>query len=565
MVNRIGEVSYNSKNEKMTIIAYRKYDDIDIQFEDGTIIYNKRYDNFKSGLIKHPIKNSFAYYIENELGLNLDDVWNWKKNNENGINPYKISKCNNKKVWIYCQEHDYHNDYGGYEITCANFYRGDRCSYCSHKGGRNIHPKDSFAQWGIDNFGEDFLEKYWSSENTLNPWELSPQSNKKIYLYCQEHDYHNYDREGNKIGYKVSCNGFYRENRCSYCYNYKTHYKDSLAYKYPNIAKMIAIPENNLTFEDCYNISCYSNKKFYFKCLNCNTISNKKLILYQIVNQGYSCLKCGDGIPITEKIIINVLNQLNINYIHQLTKNNYDWCNNYRYDFYIPILNMIIETHGEQHYIENKTNHWRTLEEEQWNDLFKYKCAKGYIDKYIVIDCRYSTLEWLKENIIKELGGYFDLSSIDWELAWEESQKSKCIEAWELWNNGIHSTIEIGEKLNTTQSTTIRYLKRGAECEKCDYTKEKSMKSGAKKRSGKNNYLSKSVICLTTGKIFYSISEASKYYNCSNICLCCQGKRNYCGKLEDGTRLIWRYLNWKHNKKYRITKEQYNIIIKFKI
>lgn len=31
MVNRIGEVSYNSKNEKMTIIAYRKYDDIDIQ------------------------------------------------------------------------------------------------------------------------------------------------------------------------------------------------------------------------------------------------------------------------------------------------------------------------------------------------------------------------------------------------------------------------------------------------------------------------------------------------------------------------------------------------------
>ena len=43
---------------------------------------------------------------------------------------------------------------------------------------------------------------------------------------------------------------------------------------------------------------------------------------------------------------------------------------------------MIIETHGEQHYIENKANYWKPLEQEQMNDLFKYKCAKNHINNF---------------------------------------------------------------------------------------------------------------------------------------------------------------------------------------
>ncbi len=39
---------------KATIIAYRQYSDIDIQFEDGTIVKHKRYDHFKTGAIKFP-------------------------------------------------------------------------------------------------------------------------------------------------------------------------------------------------------------------------------------------------------------------------------------------------------------------------------------------------------------------------------------------------------------------------------------------------------------------------------------------------------------------------------
>ena len=53
---RVGEVSYNNNGQKMTIIVYRNFEDIDVQFEDGNIAYHKRYDNFKKGKIAN--KNS---------------------------------------------------------------------------------------------------------------------------------------------------------------------------------------------------------------------------------------------------------------------------------------------------------------------------------------------------------------------------------------------------------------------------------------------------------------------------------------------------------------------------
>ena len=109
------------------------------------------------------------------------------------------------------------------------------------------------------------------------------------------------------------------------------HYKDILAYRYPNIAKMIAIKENGLTFEDCYNIAPYSNKKFYFKCLDCNKISNKRL--GKVISRGYSCDFCSDGLPITEKFMANILKQLDEDFITQLNKLSFEWCGYFKYDF----------------------------------------------------------------------------------------------------------------------------------------------------------------------------------------------------------------------------------------
>lgn len=52
---RVGEENVNKKGEHLKIICYRNSKDIDVQFEDGTILKGKSYDNFKKGLILKPV------------------------------------------------------------------------------------------------------------------------------------------------------------------------------------------------------------------------------------------------------------------------------------------------------------------------------------------------------------------------------------------------------------------------------------------------------------------------------------------------------------------------------
>ena len=53
----------------------------------------------------------------------------------------------------------------------------------------------------------------------------------------------------------------------------------------------------------------------------------------------------------------------------------------------------------------------------------------------------------------------------------------------------------------------------------------------------------KKVICITTHKIFNTITEASEFYKIDggHISKCCKGKQKTCGKLTDGTRMQWMY------------------------
>lgn len=50
----IGVESVSSRNQKMKIIAFRAQNDIDVEFEDGTIVKNKRFDHFLSGNLENP-------------------------------------------------------------------------------------------------------------------------------------------------------------------------------------------------------------------------------------------------------------------------------------------------------------------------------------------------------------------------------------------------------------------------------------------------------------------------------------------------------------------------------
>ena len=61
--------------------------------------------------------------------------------------------------------------------------------------------------------------------------------------------------------------------------------------------------------------------------------------------------------------------------------------------------------------------------------------------------------------------------------------------------------------------------------------------------SGANSTSATKVICITTGREFDTLMQASEVYGVaiSNITKCCRGKLKSAGKLSDGTKLVWKY------------------------
>lgn len=77
-IDRTGETNVATNGQIMTIIEYRTADDMDIQFEDGTIVYNKSYDKFKKGMVRNPSvkRKSINKLTEEQKKLNASfNTW----------------------------------------------------------------------------------------------------------------------------------------------------------------------------------------------------------------------------------------------------------------------------------------------------------------------------------------------------------------------------------------------------------------------------------------------------------------------------------------------------------
>ncbi|MCI1763655.1 hypothetical protein [Heyndrickxia oleronia] len=64
---RVGEIAYSSRGTKMEIIAYRKFNDIDVKFENGYIAKGVEYVQFKRRNLTNPFEPSvykFGYHGE---------------------------------------------------------------------------------------------------------------------------------------------------------------------------------------------------------------------------------------------------------------------------------------------------------------------------------------------------------------------------------------------------------------------------------------------------------------------------------------------------------------------
>ena len=351
--------------------------------------YDVRLDHFKRGVkCSHCCRsysNSFAYYIQQELKEPLNKYWDWDKND---VNPYCISKATNQvKIWIKCDKTNYHESH---DTAPSHFVRGDRCPYCSTRHGK-VHPKDSFAQWGIDNIDKDFLTKYWSDKNTLNPWQLTPCSLKKIWILCQEKDYHN-----DNGGYPITCNDFYNGGRCSFCGNHKIHPKDSFGYLYPEKAKYWSENNDKSPFE----VSPKSNDEYKFICVKCGEEFKRILNNMNRYDNGVVCKECNSSQGETK--IIRWLDKNNIKYIHDKPYfNDLIGCGNgvLKPDFIIKNRKIWIEYDGEFHYKDIHNDD--SLKKQQIHDKRKDNYAKEHNWKLIRIP--YWEFDNIEEILEKEL------------------------------------------------------------------------------------------------------------------------------------------------------------------
>lgn len=235
---------------------------------------------------------------------------------------------------------------------------------------------------------------------------------------------------------------------------------NDIATTHPHLVKYFA------NIDDSTKITFASNKKVLMKCPDCGT--EKYCTPNYLSASSFPCKMCGDGVSYPEKIMFNMLGQLEIDFISEYSPS---WAGRSRYDFYIPSKNLIIEMDGAFHYIDNDMSN--TTKEEAMNlDNRKELLANKHGINVIRVDSRTSRIEYIKSKI-KESEVIHTLDKTEDSIDWIECHRFACSsrvkEACDLWNSGIRSTNQIGDIMKVYQSTTCNYLKKGSMCGMCDY------------------------------------------------------------------------------------------------
>lgn len=220
---------------------------------------------------------------------------------------------------------------------------------------------------------------------------------------------------------------------------------------------------------EVYNVSIGTRKKIITKCPDCGY--EYPMCVANLYNQGFRCKRCSDGVSYPEKFMIAVLEQLNIDYIPQLNKTTFKWCENYKYDFYLPKYNYIIEVHGEQHYDRRGQFIYVSLPQQKETDRIKKELSlSNNISKYIIVDARKSTKDWLEEHINDAFNDIIDTSTVDYELCDKKALGNRVKEVCDYYMTHHNlSTGELGKIFKVASTTIGSYLKKGYQYGWCDY------------------------------------------------------------------------------------------------
>lgn len=369
-----------------------------------------------------------------------------------------IGKYVNAKTKIECRCR-IHTDYTWFVIP-DNLLSGRGCKLCKTDNIKKLKTKTH----------EDFMKEFKIKNKYFDNIDIIGKYvgiNKKIECKCKIHTSYNWFPTADSL---------LRGCGCPICANYFVLMGiNDMWTTNKDLASLLKNPK------DGYKYMQSSSKRIDWKCPNCGNIINDKKIA-DINKYGLSCRKCGDGITYPQKLMANILKELDVDFE---TEQYFDWCifklgeKDYhaRYDFVFEYnnKNYIIETdgglgHGNKPHPKSKY----TKEELIYIDNMKNKLAKENNYELIRIDCKKSEFEYIKNNILNgKLNKIFDFNDIDWKICHKNSLKSKLIEACELWNKQNKTINDIAKELNLSVNTIRIYLKKGYLCNICSYVPKK--------------------------------------------------------------------------------------------
>lgn len=380
-----------------------------------------------------------------------------------------------------CKECNLHK----WSITPHDLLSGRGCPICGSK--KSIKKRTRTHQ----NFIQEINDEYFNEYRILGKY---VNANTKIKV------------KHNKCGYKYETmpasilNGI----GCPICSNKKSVLGINTIWDTDRWMVDLGVSE-----EDAKKYTRCSGQKIVVTCPDCGR--EKKISIYHIYNNKTIFCACGNGKSYPEKFVFNLLEQLNSDFEAEYSPK---WIDNKRYDFYIKNSSCIIETHGLQHYDSGFDRiGGRDLTKEQQNDKYKRETAlSNGIKHYITLDCRESSLDYIKNSILNsELSQLFDLSKIDWNKCAEFANKNIVKEVCNYWNNKKYETTsDIGKIFKLNRTTIITYLKRGTKLGWCNYDPKEEMKKIGKQNSKSRSRKIKVIKNNKNLGIFESCAELSR-------------------------------------------------------
>lgn len=213
------------------------------------------------------------------------------------------------------------------------------------------------------------------------------------------------------------------------------------------------------------------------------------------------------------------------------------------------------------HGYKNNDYFWRAIQKYDWNNIEHYILADNLTKEEAcfferIMIALYDTTN-PNNGYNLSMGGEHGNHSERTKQKIGESNKGKC--AGEKHPNyGKHLSIETRRRISESHIGICQTEESKRKISKAHTGKilsEETRRKISESERGLKNHKSRPVICMTTKHVFITATEAEKCYNThqSSIVQCCRGKLKSSGKLPDGTKLVWRYLNHKHNNIYRIS------------